>query len=204
MSRRGGSTGAMVWVIDSMESEQIDRALVARVLLTDDRRAFEQLVRRHQGMVRAQLRRLLHGDNAEADDLAQETFLLAWRKLHQFRGEARFSTWLYRIAYTCFLQAYRKRSSDAMVMNNDALELPTSLRDATELRLDVEQAMRRLSTPEQAVLLHVVQLGLSHDEAAYVLAMPLGTVKSHARRGKAKLRTQLADWQETSQEERRS
>lgn len=204
MSRRGGSTGAMVWVIDSMESEQIDRALVARVLLTDDRRAFEQLVRRHQRMVRAQLRRLLHGDNAEADDLAQETFLLAWRKLHQFRGEARFSTWLYRIAYTCFLQAYRKRSSDAMVMNNDALELPTSLRDATELRLDVEQAMRRLSTPEQAVLLHVVQLGLSHDEAAYVLAMPLGTVKSHARRGKAKLRTQLADWQETSQEERRS
>lgn len=194
----------MVWVIDSMESEQIDRALVAGVLLTDDRRAFEQLVRRHQGMVRAQLRRLLHGDNAEADDLAQETFLLAWRKLHQFRGEARFSTWLYRIAYTCFLQAYRKRSSDTMVMNNDALELPTSLRDATELRLDVEQAMRRLSTPEQAVLLHVVQLGLSHDQAAYVLAMPLGTLKSHARRGKAKLRTQLADWQETSQEERRS
>ena len=194
----------MVSVIDSMESEHIDRALVARVLLTDDRRAFEQLVRRHQGMVRAQLRRLLHGDNAEADDLAQETFLLAWRKLHQFRGEARFSTWLYRIAYTCFLQAYRKRSSDAMVMNSDEIELPTSVRDATELRLDVEKAMRRLSMPEQAVLLHVVQLGLSHDEAAYVLAMPLGTVKSHARRGKAKLRTQLADWQETSQEERRS
>lgn len=194
----------MVSVIDSMESEHIDRALVARVLLTDDRRAFEQLVRRHQGMVRAQLRRLLHGDNAEADDLAQETFLLAWRKLHQFRGEARFSTWLYRIAYTCFLQAYRKRSSDAMVMNSDEIELPTSVRDATELRLDVEKAMRRLSMPEQAVLLHVVQLGLSHDEAAYVLAMPLGTVKSHARRGKAKLRTQLADWQDTSQEERRS
>ena len=194
----------MVSVIDSMESEHIDRALVARVLLTDDRRAFEQLVRRHQGMVRAQLRRLLHGDNAEADDLAQETFLLAWRKLHQFRGEARFSTWLYRIAYTCSLQAYRKRSSDAMVMNSDEIELPTSVRDATELRLDVEKAMRRLSMPEQAVLLHVVQLGLSHDEAAYVLAMPLGTVKSHARRGKAKLRTQLADWQDTSQEERRS
>ena len=194
----------MVSVIDSMESEHIDRALVARVLLTDDRRAFEQLVRRHQGMVRAQLRRLLHGDNAEADDLAQETFLLAWRKLHQFRGEARFSTWLYRIAYTCFLQAYRKRSSDAMVMNSDEIELPTSVRDATELRLDVEKAMRRLSMPEQAVLWHVVQLGLSHDEAAYVLAMPLGTVKSHARRGKAKLRTQLADWQQTSQEERRS
>ena len=64
--------------------------------------------------------------------------------------------------------------------------------------------MERLSGDEQRVLLHCVQLGLSQDEAAYVLAMPLGTVKSHARRGKAKLRTQLADWQETSQEERRS
>ena len=61
--------------------------------------------------------------------------------------------------------------------------------------------MRRLSAAEQIVLLHVVQLGLSHDEAAYVLAMPLGTVKSHANRGKTKLRALLADWQATSQEE---
>ena len=58
---------------DSAAEAQIDRALVARVQLTGDRRAFEQLLRRHQGMVRAQLRRLTHGDNAEADDLRQLT-----------------------------------------------------------------------------------------------------------------------------------
>lgn len=185
----------MTCVVDPIGALQIDHALVARVLLTDDRRAFEQLMRRHQGMVRAQLRRLLHGDNAKADDLAQETFLLAWRKLHQFRGEARFSTWLYRIAYTCFLQARRKRSSAAGDIDGDTPDPRTSPRDAVELRLDVERAMRRLSATEQDVLLHVVQLGLSHDEAAYVLAMPLGTVKSHARRGKDKLRALLADWQ---------
>ncbi len=61
--------------------------------------------------------------------------------------------------------------------------------------------MRRLSDPERIVLLHVVQLGLSQDEAAYVLRMPLGTVKSHTRRGKEKLRALLADWQQTSPEE---
>lgn len=192
----------MTCVVDPIGAMHVDHALVARVLLTDDRRAFEQLVRRHQGMVRAQLRRLLHGDNAEADDLAQETFLLAWRKLHQFRGEARFTTWLYRIAYSCFLQARRKRAPVAKDNDGDARDQRTVPREAVELRLDVERAMRRLSATEQIVLLHVVQLGLSHDDAAYVLAMPLGTVKSHARRGKAKLRALLTDWRAPSQEER--
>lgn len=155
-------------------------------------------------MVRAQLRRLLHGDDPRADDLAQETFLLAWRKLHQFRGEARFSTWLYRIAYSCFLQFRRKRSSAGEDIDGDVPDRRTSPRGVAELRLDVARAMRCLSAAEQIVLLHVVQIGLSHDEAAYVLAMPLGTVKSHARRGKDKLRALLADWQATSQEERGS
>jgi RNA polymerase sigma-70 factor (ECF subfamily) len=194
----------MICVADTIAETHVDHALVARVLLTDDRRAFEQLVRRHQGMVRVQLRRLLRGDDVKADDLAQETFLLAWRKLHQFRGEARFSTWLYRIAYSCFLQAVRKRSSAVGEIDGAAVDQRTSARHGLDLRIDVERAMRRLSAPEQNVLLHVAQLGLSHDEAAYVLEMPLGTVKSHARRGKDKLRTLLADWQATSQEERGS
>lgn len=192
----------MTCVVDHAAEARIDQALVARVLLADDRRAFEQLLRRHQGMVRAQLRRLLHGDDATTDDLAQETFLLAWRKLHQFRGEARFSTWLYRIAYSCFLRAHRKRSSLANEIGGDALDQFSPPGNAIDLRLDVERAMRLLSAAEQIVLLHCVQLGLSHDEAAFVLAMPLGTVKSHAARGKTKLRALLADWQEAIQEER--
>lgn len=192
----------MTCVVDSNSAIQVDHALVARVLLADDRRAFEQLMRRHQGMIRAQLRRLLHGDDATADDLAQETFLLAWSKLHQFRGDARFSTWLYRIAYTCFLQARRKRTPAAECIAGDTPDMQTTPREAVELRLDVERAMRRLSLTEQNVLLHIVQLGLSHDEAAYVLTMPIGTVKSHTKRGKDKLRAMLADWQVKSLEER--
>ena len=185
---------------DGDAEARVDRALVVRALLDQDRRAFEQLLRRHQGMVRAQLRRLLHGDEAAADDLAQETFLLAWRKLDQFRGEARFSTWLYRIAYSCFLQAIRKRPWPAGAAGDGEFDRLPAPPPPVDLQLDVERAMRRLSAAEQTVLLHCVQLGLSHEEAAYVLAMPLGTVKTHALRGKAKLKTWLAAWQTNSEE----
>lgn len=186
---------------DAAIEARVDQTLVARVLLSDDRRAFEQLMRRHHGMVRAQLRRLVNGDHGSADDLAQETFLLAWRKLHQFRGDARFSTWLYRIAYTCFLQAHRKKSvpsgSNSGSDTLDGSDARAPVTDTLNLRLDVERAMQRLSPAEQIVLLHCVQLGLSHSDTAYVLAMPIGTVKSHAARGKEKLRALLADWRDS-------
>jgi RNA polymerase sigma-70 factor (ECF subfamily) len=188
-------------VADSAAEARIDQALVARALLGNDHRAFEQLLRRHQGMVRAQLRRLLHGDHATADDLAQETFLLAWRKLDQFRGDARFATWLYRIAYSCFLQACRKRSWPASHADDDEVEHLPAPHQPVDLQMDVQRAMQRLSAAEQTVLLHCVQLGLSHDETAYVLAMPLGTVKTHATRGKAKLKTWLAAWRTHANEE---
>jgi len=189
---------------DGAAEARVDQGLVTRVLLGEDRRAFEQLMLRHQGMVRAQLRRLLHGDAAGADDLAQETFLLAWRKLDQFRGDARFSTWIYRIAYSCFLQAYRKQprtADDASEGEAERLHAPPH---AMDLELDFKRAMRRLSAAEQTVLLHCVQMGLSHEEAAYVLAMPLGTVKTHATRGKAKLKAWLAAWNEAARVEEAS
>jgi RNA polymerase sigma factor (sigma-70 family) len=191
-------------VADSAAEARIDQSLVARVLLGNDRRAFEQLLRRHQGMVRAQLRRLLHGDEAAADDLAQEVFLLAWRKLDQFRGDAKFSTWLYRIAYSCFLQVYRKKPWPAGDLDESAVEQLPAPPHAVDLQLDFERAMQQLSAAEQTVLLHCVQLGLSHEETAFVLAMPLGTVKSHATRGKVKLKTWLAAWNETANEEQTS
>ena len=177
---------------DNAAEARVDRALVARVLLDGDRRAFEQLVRRHQGMVRAQLRRLLHGDEAAADDIAQDVFLIAWRKLDQFRGDAAFRTWLYRIAWSCFLQAQRRKSM--LADEADEAEPAAAPPCPVDLQLDFERALHRLSGAEHVVLLHCVQLGLSHEEAAFVLAMPLGTVKTHASRGKAKLKSWLAAW----------
>src|SRR5436853_6804078 len=97
-----------------------DAQLIARVLVQDDRHAFGELVRRHQSAVRATLRRLTGGDRALADDLAQETFLLAYRNLRSFRQEAKFSTWLYRIAYNAFLADARKMKDLPLPKDIDA------------------------------------------------------------------------------------
>lgn len=168
-----------------------DEVLIALVLAKEDRHAFAQLVQRHQGMVRAQLRRLSHNDLARADDLAQEVFLLAWSRLHQFRGQSKFSTWLHRIAYTCFLRDHRK--NPAFMAGQAEGDEPAPSVDH-DLKLDIERAFQQLAIAEQRVLLHHVQMGLSHEETAYVLDMPLGTVKSHAARGKAKLQELLREW----------
>src|SRR6516165_5130548 len=91
-----------------------DAQLIARVLVQDDRHAFSELVRRHQSTVRACLRKLTAGNAALADDLAQETFLLAYRNLKSFRQESKFSTWLYRIATNAYLAEARKRKEELL------------------------------------------------------------------------------------------
>src|SRR5207344_3640014 len=100
-----------------------DAQLIARCLVGDDRHAFAELVKRHQSAVRACLRKLTTGDAALADDLAQETFVLAYRNLRSFRQDAKFSTWLYRIAYNVFLADARRMKELPMPedMDVDAL-----------------------------------------------------------------------------------
>lgn len=176
---------------------RIDAALVERALRDGDARVFEVLVRRHQGLVRAQLRHLLGDDPAMADDLAQETFVLAWRKLEQFRGDARFGTWLYRIAHTCFLQYWRSKGSRALQdrsLERDPDEEYGTDSPRPELWLDLDAALGLLSGNQRTALLYCVQLGLSHEEAALVMDIPLGSVKTHVTRGKARLRQLLQDW----------
>lgn len=173
---------------------RIDAALIDEIRRDGDPRAFGTLVRRHQGRIRAQLRQLLRDDPAMADDLAQETFVLAWRKLEQFRGEARFSTWLHRIAHACFLQHRRRRADAACPSTPEPGHADPADTGNPELRLDLDRALGRLSEPQRVALLYCAQLGLSHEEAATVLELPLGTVKTHVTRGKARLRALLSDW----------
>jgi RNA polymerase sigma-70 factor (ECF subfamily) len=158
--------------------------------------------------VRATLRRLSGGNDALADDLAQETFVLAWRNLASFRDEARFSTWLYRIATNCWLAHARKRrevllgdrddDGDGDDDDEDAMSaLGASVADAsraTSLRMDLARAMQRLSDGERAAIVQCYDNDLSHEEAAYVLGIPVGTVKTHILRAKKKLKAAMADW----------
>ena len=171
-----------------------DTDLITRVLLEDDRNAFGELVRRYQSEVRNFLRRLTKADVELADDLAQETFIKAYRSISKFRGQAKFSSWLYRIAYNSFLNDCRKRrdalTSDGVLDHivDGSSSLPNGLAN------DVDQALSLLGPEAAAVFDLYYKKGMTHLETAETLSLPLGTVKTHLSRGKEKLRTLLKDW----------
>ena len=171
-----------------------DTDLIARVLSREDHNAFGELVRRYQSPVRGFLTRLSCGDTHLADDLAQETFLKAWAKLRTYRGGAKFSTWLFGIAYNEFRMAARVRKEIAMddLADPPPDEQTISADAASGLRLDLTEALQRISSEERAAILLCCQNGLSHEEAAQVLDRPLGTVKTNILRGKEKLKRYLA------------
>ena len=186
-----------------------DAELIARVVVNDDRHAFSELVRRYQSQVRATLRRLTAGNQALADDLAQETFLLAYRNLKSFRHEAKFTTWLHRIATNAFLADARKRKEELLGdRDGDVVDDgDTGIEDAggyggsgegheraASLKLDLERAMATLSEAERAAIVQCYHNDLTHEEAAWVLNCPVGTVKTHILRARQKLKLRLAAW----------
>jgi len=174
--------------------ELTDADLIARVLVDDDQHAFGELVRRHQSSVRGLLRQLARADLALADDLAQETFLRAYKHIRSFRGEARFSTWLYRIAYNCFREEARRRK-ELVGIDQEQLEAERDPQMVDPgLRHDLMYALSLLPLHERSAILLCCQNGLSHDEAARVLDIPLGTVKTNVLRGREKLKRTLAAW----------
>jgi RNA polymerase sigma-70 factor (ECF subfamily) len=171
-----------------------DADLIARVLAHEDAHAFGELVRRYQSPVRAFLSRMTSGDTHLADDLAQETFLKAWRKLATFRGSAKFSTWLFGIALNEIRSAARKRKELSMEEMDEPPPEASSPAASTgsHLRLDLTEALKVLNSSERAAVLLCCQNGLSHEEAALVLDCPLGTVKTNVLRGREKLKRQLS------------
>lgn len=169
-----------------------DSELIARVVTRDDRAAFGELVHRHQSTVRHFLRHLTQGDAALADDLAQETFLQAYHGLARFRGDARFSTWLLGIAHNHWRNARRRQRDHVEI--SDRLPAESDAGRSADLRHDLATALATLSADEQLALHLGYQQGLSHPEIAALVDWPLGTVKTHLARSKAKLRHLLAAW----------
>ncbi len=172
-----------------------DADFIARVLVEGDQHAFGELVKRHQSLVRQLLRTWLRGDDARADDLAQETFLKAYRNLHQFSGQAKFSTWLYKIAYNEF-RSWARSARDYENIEDVAHEPSEPSAQAThDFRQDLHRAMRHLSLEERSAVVCCAMRGMTHQEASDVLGWPLGTVKTHLLRGKEILRNKLAEWE---------
>jgi RNA polymerase sigma-70 factor (ECF subfamily) len=168
-----------------LQSDTSDAELVARVVAAEDTVAFEALVQRHQSKVRNWLRQLTR-DPARADDLAQETFIRAWQRLRTFQGRGKFVSWVMKIAFNCFLQARRKPDY------GPALELPERASDDVVVPFlespDVEKMLAMLAPDERHVMILCYAHGMSHGDVSDVLDLPLGTVKSHAQRAKAKIR----------------
>ena len=164
-----------------------DAELAARVVANDDRNAFAALVRRHQSAVRSVLRRLCAGDAALADDLSQETFVRAWKGLRSWRGGARFSTWLHRIAVNAWLSQVRR--APAPVAEDPGTQAPAD--GPVDARRDLERAFAILRPEERLALALAYAQDLTHEEAAEAAGWPVGTLKSHLLRGKEKLRRRL-------------
>lgn len=171
-----------------------DAVLVARVVTQDDRAAFELLVRRYQSPLRAFLRRLARFDAARADDLAQETFLKLYRSIGTYRGQAKFSTWLYRIAYHTFINDQRGRAVETSFEESHQAPLPDTAQQAGDAR-DVETALAHLNARQQAVFELHYRHGMTHQEVAGALELPLGTVKTDLSRGLDVLRRAMG-WEE--------
>jgi RNA polymerase sigma-70 factor, ECF subfamily len=172
-----------------------DDALIARVIAQGDQHAFSELVKRHQSVLRASLRRMTNGNIELSDDIAQETFILAWRNIAKFRFESKFSTWLYRIAFNAWQSDVRKKSE--VTLDDDEMpetEFTPSHADQLDSRRDLTRAMVDLSDAERAAIHQCFYNDLSHEEAAYVLDMPLGTLKSHVLRAKEKMRKHLNEY----------
>ena len=169
--------------------------LVARAA-AGDRTAFAALVQAHQGYLRKLLARVCRGDQGRADDLAQEAFMRAWRALPKFRGEARFRTWLTRLAYSA-LAAERP----ALPLVDDAppdADAHGDFAPGADWRIDLDRALAGLSEAQRHALLLCYGADLSHAEAAQVLGWPLGTLKTQVLRAKARLRAQLGAWETTT------
>jgi RNA polymerase sigma-70 factor (ECF subfamily) len=183
---------------------EIDQQLVERVQ-RGDKKAFELLVSKYQRKLMRLVSRLVH-DQAEAEDVVQESFIKAYRALPSFRGESAFYTWLYRIGVNTaknYLVTQGRRaptSTDADIDEAETfvdaeglrdINTPESLLASKQIAETVNAAMSSL--PEElrnAITLREIE-GLSYDEIAEVMLCPIGTVRSRIFRAREAIAEKL-------------
>ena len=179
--------------------EQDDLVLVA-ASKNGDQEAFAQLVQRYQRLVFNLVYRMLQ-EYEEATEITQETFLAAWQGLPAFRGDARFPTWLYRIAYNCSLKQLEMRKRDLALQV--ALEAERTLGnandeqrenaelDARDRQLLVQEHLSHLPTKYRIVLILRHLQDMTYEEMAEILTIPIGTIKTHLFRARNLLKERL-------------
>ncbi len=170
------------------------------------REAFAELVRRHERRVYGVVQRMV-GDRSDADDLAQEVFMTAWRSIGSFRSGSSFYTWIYRIAVNASLSFLRKKAREKGRAPFDenigvadlaagAPSSPERSSAASEIRGRAEEALRALPDPFRASFVLVAGEGLSHREAARILGCSENTVSWRMHKARKLLRARLGPWLE--------
>jgi RNA polymerase sigma-70 factor (ECF subfamily) len=167
-----------------------------------DQEAFGELVRLYEKKVYALTLRMCKNPD-DAAEAAQEAFLAAWQGLKFFRGEASFSTWLYRLASNACVDLLRKEQrhraaagpslndADTYIEVADDAATPQELAERSELREQIEEGLQSLSPEHREVLILRELHQLSYDEIAQTLDLDTGTVKSRISRGRKALRNFL-------------
>lgn len=162
-----------------------DFALVTQVTMMGNRRAFDQLVVRYQSPVRRFFLHQTLGDEPLSDDLAQDTFIKAWRNIGSFRAMSSFQTWLMRIAYNVFYDSVRSRKTTSDIDN--VAEPMTNGNSNPSLQMDLYHALSLLKPDERTCITLQLVDGYKIDQIAKITDMKEGTVKSILFRGKEKL-----------------
>jgi RNA polymerase sigma-70 factor (ECF subfamily) len=177
-------------VTEPDEHDAHDRALLA-AHAEGDPDAFNELVRRHRQRMWAVALRTL-GEPEEAADAVQDACLSAFRAAGSFRGDSKVTTWLHRIVVNACLDRLRRRAARPTVPLPEQLPAdPRDLLAERETGLEVQQALAQLPDEQRVALVLVDLQGLSIEEAASVLGVPGGTVKSRCFRGRARLAVML-------------
>jgi len=184
-----------------MASDSTSDADYVRRLQRGETEAFEMLVRRHEKTIFNLVYRML-GDYDEAAEVSQEVFLSAYRAIGQFRGDANFSTWLYRISLNH--TSTRRKTLIRRPQRNVAIEDTEPVRDLQpgpaetmekkEIRERVQRALNSLEPDDATVILLRDLQDIPYEEVARLLEIPVGTVKSRLHRARQALKSQLASY----------
>ena len=161
---------------------------LAALAAAGDRPAFGELVRRHGSAVRGLLRRM-GAEASVADDIAQDAFLAAFERIAEYRGEGAFSSWVRKIAARLYVRRWKKEAR--FDLEAEAADEGHGGESVVASRIDLDEAMKALSPAERLCVSLCYGAGVSHVEAADAMNLPLGTVKSHVKRGLDKLRARL-------------
>ena len=166
---------------------QNEALLVSRSALLGDRKAFNCLVEAYQSPIRRFFFNLTGGNEELSKDLAQDTFVKAWLNIGSFRAAAKFSTWLYRIAYNIYYDY--KRTYKPKVETDAEILADRMFADTPDIDfgIDFAHALTLLKDDERTAMLLFYMEDQTIDKISKIMNCPAGTIKSHLHRGKEKL-----------------